>query len=402
MGVVWVRGWVRTYIYACIHKHKHERVPVPVVPCIHPPTTSPPTHTHPHKHQVAADRAYYEVWGSILHPACATPGDGPAPAAGTLDPSTVHPAAVGGRPERAALESAGAAHDFGAEIEELAIFVYRCGEARQKMVAMLCQIAHHALHDRFHEARSLYLMSHIAKDIQDLEDEMKILFNRTMVMLGLCAFRLGRIPEAHQCLSEICAKRPKELLAQGVARFGHERDAEQEKEERRRQLPYHMHINIDLLELCHLTSAMLLEVGVAAVLCCAVLFVVCLCVPLPLWGCLAGRCLRTSLTPLPLLPTPSTNQTPPQHNPPNSTQHNPPHPNPTTSTHPQPQPGAQHRHAGGPRGPQAPHLGLLPQGPPAVRDAGLRGAAREHPGPHPGGGQGAPGGRLAAVPRPGE
>lgn len=154
--------------------------------------------------------------------------------------------------------------DVSALIESLFTqTIYPHGDGRTRGRAILCMVAHHALHDRYYKARDLLLMSQIAKDIDKRDIRDKILFNRTMAMLGLCAFRAGLIKDAHQCLMDICSSRVREFLAQGVRsnQYNKQEPTEQQiNEERRRQTPYHMHINQDLLEACHLISAMLLEV----------------------------------------------------------------------------------------------------------------------------------------------
>ena len=43
------------------------------------------------------------------------------------------------------------------------------------------------------------------------------------------------------------------------------RTEEEERAERRRLLPFHLHINLDLLECCHLVSASLLEIPKIAI-----------------------------------------------------------------------------------------------------------------------------------------
>ena len=90
----------------------------------------------------------------------------------------------------------------------------------------------------------------------------QILYNRTMVQLGLCGFRHAEIRDAHNALLDIqLGGRSKELLAQGLLpQRHHERSNDQEKIEKQRQMPFHMHINLEMLECVYLTSAMLLEI----------------------------------------------------------------------------------------------------------------------------------------------
>ncbi|RKF57973.1 Eukaryotic translation initiation factor 3 subunit C [Golovinomyces cichoracearum] len=132
--------------------------------------------------------------------------------------------------------------------------------------AMLCQIYFFALHDNYYKARDMMLMSHLQESINGFDVHSQILFNRTLVQVGLCAFRAGLIYDAQITLQEICGSgRQKELLAQGVMIQRYNQvSPEQERLERQRQLPFHMHINLELLECVYLTCSMLLEIPLLA------------------------------------------------------------------------------------------------------------------------------------------
>ncbi|EPE02161.1 eukaryotic translation initiation factor 3 [Ophiostoma piceae UAMH 11346] len=132
--------------------------------------------------------------------------------------------------------------------------------------AMLCEIYFLALHDDYYRARDMMLMSHLQETINSFDVQSQILFNRTLVQVGLCAFRKGLIYDAQNTLQEICGSgRQKELLAQGVMIQRYSQvTPEQERIEKQRQLPFHMHINLELLECVYLTCSMLLEIPLLA------------------------------------------------------------------------------------------------------------------------------------------
>lgn len=160
----------------------------------------------------------------------------------------------------------GESMDVATLVRTLCNYLFAKSEGIIRARAMLCQIYFLALHEEYYRARDMMLMSHLQETINAFDVNTQILFNRTLVQVGLCAFRAGLVYEAQNSLQEICGSgRQKELLAQGVQMTRYSQvSPEQERLERQRQLPFHMHINLELLECVYLTCSMLLEIPLLA------------------------------------------------------------------------------------------------------------------------------------------
>ena len=88
-------------------------------------------------------------------------------------------------------------------------FFFLCGRHKRTSVSHRAWIVSHP------GARDLLLISHLQETIINYDPPIMIQFNRTMIVLGLCAFRAGLIAEAHSCLTEICSlNKTRELLGQ--------------------------------------------------------------------------------------------------------------------------------------------------------------------------------------------
>ncbi|GFE53433.1 eukaryotic translation initiation factor 3 subunit [Babesia ovis] len=146
-------------------------------------------------------------------------------------------------------------------VEELAYFVFDHGAEREKIRACLHLAYNKALLGLYYEAKDLLLTPNIHELAMETNISTQILLNRNIAQLGICAFRKGLISEAHSYLMDLCAQnRHKELLAQGLSMVkNHEKPPEQERAEKRRLLPYHMHLNIELIECVNNICACLLE-----------------------------------------------------------------------------------------------------------------------------------------------
>eukprot|EP00667_Euglena_gracilis_P003113 EG_transcript_3120 len=145
--------------------------------------------------------------------------------------------------------------------------ILKYGDEKAKARALMCKVYHLALHDQYTQARDIILMSHIHEIVASASPTFQILFNRALAQMGMAAFRLGQFKDVHVCLNELCAtQRVKELLAQGTPnpKYQQDRKPEEEKLNKMKLCPFHMHINLDVLEAVSLVAAMLLEVPMMA------------------------------------------------------------------------------------------------------------------------------------------
>eukprot|EP01065_Artemidia_motanka_P025428 TRINITY_DN30423_c0_g1_i1.p1 TRINITY_DN30423_c0_g1~~TRINITY_DN30423_c0_g1_i1.p1 ORF type:complete len:926 (+),score=372.24 TRINITY_DN30423_c0_g1_i1:73-2778(+) len=161
--------------------------------------------------------------------------------------------------------------DIRTAMRTLNTFIQRhAAEEKQITKSMLQYIYHLALHDDYNSARDLLLMSR--HNAENPEAHMKyvnntqlmILYNRVLAQIGLAAFRAGEMYDANYALNELCANaRTREYLAQTIQRSP-SRDKVEENVEKSRLVPFHMHINTDLLDGVHLIAATLQEVPIKA------------------------------------------------------------------------------------------------------------------------------------------
>lgn len=150
------------------------------------------------------------------------------------------------------------------------------GSGSQRKRAALMQSYYYSTCDQFYRAREIIQLTNVQSVIQTSEVSIQVLFNRAIVQLGLSAFRIGQIEEARSILSEVAtSNRIREVLGQGNNRSTQSNqpiqaltsDGETITIGGERHVPFHMHINIQLLETVYYITSLLTEIPLMALSC---------------------------------------------------------------------------------------------------------------------------------------
>ncbi|SCU79499.1 LADA_0B01090g1_1 [Lachancea dasiensis] len=136
-------------------------------------------------------------------------------------------------------------------------------DGAQRRRAALYQIYFYALNNEFKKAKDILLSSHVQSSINYADPPLQILFNRAVVQLGLAAFKLCLIDDCHQILNEVSTSTHlRDILGQQSLQRVANNNATNNGGTPNEQLclPFHQHINLDLIDVVFMTCSLLIEV----------------------------------------------------------------------------------------------------------------------------------------------
>mmetsp|Transcript_30561 Transcript_30561/g.46857 ORF Transcript_30561/g.46857 Transcript_30561/m.46857 type:complete len:903 (+) Transcript_30561:26-2734(+) len=148
-------------------------------------------------------------------------------------------------------------------INDLVTLILETSPLKLKLKAIMLQSYHLAIHKKYFEAKDLIMKTRLSSIIAKQKIPNQILYNRAIVQIGLAAFRLGLFDECNSLLVDVCqSPKLKESLAQGVSNYSKqlEKSLEDEIEEKKRYVPPHLHINLEILDCVYMITSMMQEI----------------------------------------------------------------------------------------------------------------------------------------------
>ena len=139
---------------------------------------------------------------------------------------------------------------------------YRLLDEENKVKVMLYQIFFLCLRNDYESASKLFNSSNLFELITVFKNEpLKILFNRTLAQLSLCAFKNLDLEEVLRYLTPLCTKGPskiKEYLSQSYSKDS-EKNVLFDREDKKRAIPSLMKINVEDLDTIFYLSSMICD-----------------------------------------------------------------------------------------------------------------------------------------------
>ena len=140
---------------------------------------------------------------------------------------------------------------------------YQVLDEENKVKVMLYQIYFLCLRNDYELATKIFNSSNLYELVSLLKSEtLKILFNRTLAQLSLCAFKNLDLEEVLRYLTPLCTKGPTKLKEYLSQSYKKENDKNNlfDREDKKRTIPYIMKINTDDLDTIFYLSSMIYDV----------------------------------------------------------------------------------------------------------------------------------------------